>query len=198
MIQKRYRPVLFIVAVALVAGAAAGDDYFEKKRDRTEISQDKRELTATDAAFARLSGTIDRWVQANLDGDDKKVRRYEEAIFHQVEADVLSSRRVVERYEAEVRGSAREYDRPHDSRVVRRDDRADLRDDIGDLRRARQLLKAKERLVSSLRRTIAFSNKYRLLGDYVEILRRELGMTRLELAEDVNELHQNRVEGRRE
>ncbi len=40
-------------------------------------------------------------------------------------------------------------------------------------------------------RTDAFSNKYRLLGDYIDLLRRELGMTRLELAEDIKERHED-------
>lgn len=198
MPQKRYHLISFIVALAFAVGAAAGESYFEKKQDKKEIRQDKGVLGATSAVLDRLTRSIDLWVEANLKGDGKNIHKYETAIFEQIRADIASSRRLVERYEAEVRRSTSEYNRPHDTRAGHRDDRADLRDDVKDLHQARQLLRVKERLASSLHRTTAFSNKYRLLGDYKEVLRRELGMARVELAEDVNELHKDRVEGRRE
>jgi len=43
-------------------------------------------------------------------------------------------------------------------------------------------LNAKEALHRSMEKTGAFSNKYRLLGDYIDLLRRELEMPRLKLA----------------
>lgn len=44
-------------------------------------------------------------------------------------------------------------------------------------------INVKEELYQSMNRTDAFSNKYRLLGDYKDLLRRELGMPRLNVAE---------------
>jgi len=96
-----------------------------------------------------------------------------------------------------VEANLREYNSLHNTRVARCDDRADLREDVSDLNQAKQLLSVKERLASTLKQSTAFSNKYRLLGDYLEVLRRELGITRVELAEDVKELHEDRAERRR-
>jgi len=197
MTRKRYHLIFIILVLAFTSGAAAGN-YLEKKQDKSEIRQDKMELVATSAALARLSGTIDRWVEANLTGHNKKANSYEESIFEQIQADIASSQRQLERYEAEVHSSAREYNSLPQSRAARHDDRADLRDDVKDLYLAGRLLKEKERLASSLRKVTTFSNKYRLLGDYMEVMRRELGMAKVELVEDVNELREDRVDGRRE
>jgi len=197
MTPKRYHLIFIILVLAFASGAAAGN-YLEKKQDKSEIRQDKMELVATSAALARLSGTIDRWVEANLTGHNKKVHRYEESILEQIQADIASSRRQLERYEAEVRSSAKEYNLLHQSRAARHDDRVDLRDDVKDLHLTGRLLKEKERLASALHKVATFSNKYRLLGDYMEVMRRELGMAKVELVEDANELREDRVEGRRE
>ncbi len=197
MTPKRYHLIFIILVLAFASGAAAGN-YLEKKQDKKETRQDKKALGATSVAIDRLSGTIDRWVEANLTGYNKKANSYEESIFEQIQADIASSRQQLERYEAEVRSSAKEYNLLHQSRAARHDDRVDLRDDVKDLHLAGRLLKEKERLASSLRKVATFSNKYRLLGDYMEVMRRELGMAKVELVEDANELREDRVEGRRE
>lgn len=198
MIRKRYHLIFIILVLSFASGAAAVGNDLEKKQDKSEIRQDKMELVATSATLDRLSGTIDRWVEANLTGNNKKANSYEESILEQIQADIASSRRQLERYEAEVRSSAKEYNLLHQSRAARHDDQADLRDDVKDLHLAGRLLKEKERLASSLHKVATFSNKYRLLGDYMEVMRRELGMAKVELVEDANELREDRVEGRRE
>lgn len=198
MTPKRYHLIFIIIILAFASGAATAGNYLEKKQDKREIRQDKKELGTTSATLDRLSGTIDRWVEANLIGHNKKAHSYEESILEQIQADIASSHGQLERYEAEVRSSAREYKSLHQSQAARHDDRADLRDDVKDLHLAGRLLKEKERLASSLRKVVAFSNKYRLLGDYMEVMQRELDITKIELVEDANELREDRVEGRRE
>jgi len=200
MMQKRSHAMLFVILTvsAFGAGTVWGGRFQEKKQDRQEIRNDKREQRTTKATFVQLSKTVDRWVEANLKGDDKRVKRYEQAILNQIRDDIVSSQRLVDRYDAEIRRSAKECQGTHSSQADRHDNRADLRDDVKDLYRARQLLKIKERLASTLSRTATFSNKYRLLGDYLETLRRELGMVRVELVEDVNEFHEDRAERHRE
>ena len=51
-----------------------------------------------------------------------------------------------------------------------------------DFQKSISALNAKEALHRSMEKTGAFSNKYRLLGDYIDLLRRELDMPRLKLA----------------
>jgi hypothetical protein len=196
-LTKYYLTVILILA-ALGGRVFAGESQSEKRQGKKEIRQDKKELATTKTAAKRLIHNIDLWVDASLNGHDKRAGKYEQAIFELIDADIASSRRQVERYENEVRSSEVEYNQQHIPGVARRDDRTDLRDDVKDLHQALQYLRVKERLASSLRRTDAFSNKYRLFGDYTELLRHEFGLTRVELAEDVKELHEDRVEGRRE
>jgi len=87
-----------------------------------------------------------------------------------------------------VERSEREMERPHATVVGTVDDRRDWRDDRADLKKMEGLLKAKERLYTSLRKSQSFSGKYRLLGDYLELLKREVRAEKIEVAEDVREL----------
>ena len=57
---------------------------------------------------------------------------------------------------------------------------------------AEGLLRTKLRLKASFVHSTTFSAKYRLLGDYVEVLRNQLGIVRVELAEDLEELKEDR------
>jgi len=194
MRSKRYY-IIFIIALVFAVKITAGESSWERRQDRKEICQAAQELRNTKVAFDQLICTINLWHDANLKQDNKMIRKYEAAIFELIRTDLASSRRVVQQHEAEVRRSAREYNRPYNTRVGSRDDRNDLHDDVQDHYRASQLLKRKEHLAASLFRATAFSNKYRLLDDYAEVLRRELGMNRIEIAEDVHEIHEGWVEG---
>lgn len=171
-----------LLATTLLAGSRP-----EKAADRREIRQDKNELYQTGVAMERLTTTMDNWVDANLQGKDKDVDRLEKVILQQIETDIAASRQQIERAETEVISSRREYHPRYQSAASRHDNRLDLKDDVRDLTVTRKLLKAKQQIAASLQKTAAFSNKYRLLGDYIDLLRRELGMTRLELAEDIKE-----------
>lgn len=48
----------------------------------------------------------------------------------------------------------------------------------------RSTLNVKKILLGSISKSDAFSNKYRLLGDYVELIRREVGLPKLKLASE--------------
>jgi len=195
MRSKKYYIIIFIIASVFAVKTTTGESLRERRQDQKEIRQAAQELRNTKVAFDQLICTIDLWHDANLKQDNKMIRKYEATIFELIRTDLASSRRVVQQHEAEVHRSAREYNQPHNTRAGRRDDRNDLHDDVQDTCRASQLLKRKEHLAASLFRATAFSNKYRLLDDYAEVLRCELGMNRTEIAEDVHEIHEDWVEG---
>ncbi|MEW5994410.1 MAG: hypothetical protein AB1744_08435, partial [Candidatus Zixiibacteriota bacterium] len=83
----RKMPVVLSVGLSVGLGwfgaLQAGDPPSEKRDDRREIRQDQKELGATNVAYAKLSGTIDRWVETNLSGDDRLARRLQAAIMTQ-------------------------------------------------------------------------------------------------------------------
>ena len=60
-------------------------------------------------------------------------------------------------------------------------------DNKNDLGKAKQLLGAKKRLAITWANSDAFSNKYRLINDYLDVLRRQTGQERIVLAEDTEE-----------
>lgn len=186
-----------VPAMLLLAAGSLSARNSEIGQDRKEIRQDRIELAQTQSAFKKLNRAVDFWHDAWLKGDGKKIEQYEQGFCHIIRDDIEASRRLISRHEDELRRSAAEFGQRHDSKAARKDDRADMRDDIADLKRARGLVKVKERLYRTLVRSSAFSNQYRLLGDYLDLLARELGMGRLELAEDIEERHEDLVDRRR-
>ena len=73
---------------------------------------------------------------------------------------------------------------------------SEVTDQEQDFQRGVALLNTKEALYRSLNKTNVFSTKYRLLGDYIDLLRRELQMPRLKLAGITNrEKNDNNTEG---
>lgn len=112
------------------------------------------------------------WATAVVRGDENAAETHEKALY---EAMWLDLRRT----EEQVRQLATEVTLSQDSVVNSTSVKTDTQ-----LRfeRALSTLKTKHLLSRSLERTDAFSNKYRLLGDYIYLLRRELGMKPPELA----------------
>ncbi len=190
------RRLCSILMALLLPGtiAEATDNAVQQQDKRGEISREKKELGVTSATYTQLSGSIDRWVEANLAGDQQRARVLETSILNQLGADVTATHRRIKQSQAGSAGPAARdaEDRPSPRTGVREGEGAAGGDST--LEQAAQLLRVKERLASAIARSQAFSNKYRLLGDYLEVLRREMGLRRIELVEDVNEHRQDRVE----
>ncbi len=186
--SKRFRFVCVLACLAIAGSVNAGDKNLEEQMDKKEICQDKSELVSTRVTIKEISAAINLWHDANLKADRAKIRKYEDKLYNIMREDIGSTAKVVERYETEASQSAREFEREHPNWSDRSDGHSDMRDDLKDYHKARGLLKTKQRLSSSFIKSPAFSSKYRLLGDYVDILRQQQRMTRIELAEDVSEL----------
>ena len=183
--------VLTFLAVSLVAGlslqAVAGKYQDEKKANRLEIRLSRSELKETTRSAKQLAHMIDLWHDANLKSDAGLIKKYEEKLHSIIGADVQFSVQKVRRFEAEVNLSVGEHQADQGNRVENKADYRAFQNNVADLKTARELAKVKEKLDFAVRNSESFSNKYRLLNDYLDILSREVGINRVELAEDFHE-----------
>ena len=183
--------LISIIAILLVFSVVfAANGKYEKKQDIKEIHQDKKDIGKTRTTLGKLKQKIDIWHEANLFGNTGLCREKEIEILDILDEDINATKARIEKYRQEVNRSGFESRRAHYSKVQKIDDRRDFRDDKSDLKTAQNLYKVKKRLYLSLKKTSSFSNKYRLLGDYVSILNREMGLKKLELAEDYQEIRE--------
>lgn len=184
--------LLLIMAGLLVAGTAiTGPVFDEKTGDMVELRGDRKEINQTRATYDLLSHTIDLWHDANLKGTGARIEQYEKEIVSIAKNDIRTSEILVAQYRHEVVRSRAEASRPNTSRVGRVDDRTDLRDDRQDAKQARTIVQVKQRLIASFVKSTQFSNKYRLINDYLAVLKGELKAHQVELAEDVREFKEH-------
>jgi len=188
------KKLIILVALASLAlgGVAVASGNAEKKQDRVEVKKDQQHLKTTKKNLRRLAHTVDLWHDANLKGDQNAVSKWTRDMYQILQEDVNSTQAMVSACEREVGQSAREFQSGHRRWSEKIDDRQDLTDDQKDLLKAQQMLGAKKRLIKSWSNSEAFSNKYRLINDYLGLMRTQTGMKRMELAEDIGELHEGR------
>ncbi|MDH4156813.1 MAG: hypothetical protein OEW00_06010 [candidate division Zixibacteria bacterium] len=182
--------ILLAAGLLLLSSAVADERPAEKRQEIREVRQDKMEIRDIKATINELSHRIDLWHDANLKNDTRRIDRYEKDMFDFINQDILSMAARLRDSRTEVRQSQQELQRRRPDPVTKLDDRRDLRDDRWDLKEMTSMLKVKKRLFNSLRNSWSFSGKYRLLGDYVSVLKCELDRTRIEFAEDVEELRE--------
>jgi len=182
------RRLVFITAgliLALAVMGFAGDNSVVSNSVKKEFRFDVRESERTNEVVKNLSHEIDLWHDSALKRNGKRMRAHEKRIFEIIEADIQARDRVIYRYENEAGGSIKDVvSQPGPAAMAPAVEKREMQDDIKDLRKAKQLVKAKELLFDSIKRTDTFSNRYRLLGDYLEIVKRESRMNGVELAED--------------
>jgi len=180
-----------ILALALVftVGTLQAANDREIKHEKREIRQDKREIARTRALHERLVESIDMWHNAWLKSDRSQVRDLRQRMMLALIDDVKKSNYRLNRHESE---SRRSQIQTRQNQSDRHGSRQEAADDAADMEQAREVVRGKTRLLQALNSTESFSIQYRLLGDYLGLLRRELGMARLELAEDVSELREDR------
>ncbi len=112
----------------------------------------------------KLIRATDLWQDANLKGDHGKIVKSERVIFEVIQADIDYSREQLKkvRHIADSLGTIVSQER---------------------VKQVAGMLRVKERLLSSLGHAEAFSNKYRLLGNYIDLLKMERRANSVELVE---------------
>ncbi len=183
------------LVLALAVSGIAGDSGVASNTIKKEFRFDVRETERTSLVIKTLSHEIDLWHDAALKRNGKRMRAHEKRIFDMIQDDIQARDRVIYRYENEAGRAIRDVvTEPGPVVTAPAVEKREAVDDIKDLRKAKQLVKAKELLFDSIKRTDTFSNRYRLLGDYLEIVKRESRMNTVELAEDGRELKKDSFE----
>jgi len=183
------------LVLALVVSGLAGDNSAVSNPVKKEFRFDVRETERTALVIKNLSHEVDLWHDAALKRNSKRMRAHEKRIFDMIQDDIQARDRVIYRYENEAGRSLKEVAaEPGSVMSAPAVEKREAIDDIKDLRQAKQLVKAKELLFDSIKRTDTFSNRYRLLGDYLEIVKRESRMNTVEIAEDGRELKRESFE----
>lgn len=180
--------VFILLAVTLVDAGAKR----EVRQDKQEVLFDKESIAQTKRTLVAIDHAIDLWHDANLKDNKRLTRQYEVQIAALLQTDIEVTTRIISQCQREISQSKAEWKKPHDKWCEKTDDRKDYKDDKWDLKQAKSWLKVKKRLAKSISKTDAFSNKFRLLGDYVGVLRTQLGAERVELVEDIRELRGDR------
>lgn len=166
---------IFLVLIALLAfvgSAVMAESPKQQAVDKKDVAQSKKELKQTRESLERLASLVDRWHEANLEGNEKDIHRYEQAIINTLIKDINASF-----HQADKAGREKEHARVQVSV-----------DDERDLAQARMILAKKQALLYKLKKSDCFSLRYRVLNDYQDLLRRELRINRIELAEDVKDV----------
>ena len=161
--------VVLIALLALLSPAWAADPPSSAPNDEFGPWQEY----SLEGALTELEVDYGLWLETTLSGVQPEVDRLEKAMFALVNYDIYVSQEKV-RALAKAAAVKSWQDKP--------DSLAQPSDEALDLQIAISSLNAKESLYRSINKTKAFSNKYRLLGDYINLLRRELELPRLKLA----------------
>lgn len=159
----------WFAVMALVAGVAT-----ISVADTPKAGPDSSQGKVVNPMVDSLNLAIDHWYDAILSGDDGQAHKCEKQLLKTLKADINRSQEQVQRLSSQLTS-------PEAKSPVVDSSLNPLKDSLEQLK---TLLTTKQMLVDAIARTDALSNKYRLLGDYVGLLRREVGLPKLKLAVD--------------
>jgi len=170
--------IIFVIVFAglLLSGAVATAQISEKTAEGSTSS-----LLPTDAKIEttldNLLQEIGLWYDAVLKCNDKGVDKHESRILQIVLNDLDGSQAAVQYCAKQAALAGKQAGAGTD---VVADVAADIRDT--EFRRSLSIMRSKEQKSKAFVETDTASNKYRLISDYVDILRKQLGMPKLKLA----------------
>jgi len=129
------------------------------------------------ATLVKLSHFVSLWREANLNDDANRAGQYEMELTDMLRTDIRQCMAQIDKCKQQLCSNV---ETGSVSTVSAGDlQRAVLLDNMQD---ADSLLKTKKRLLGAIIHSSAFSNKFRLLGDYMELLRRELDHNAVKVA----------------
>lgn len=160
-----YAPVLILLLLGLSAASGVTSD--TPAADSTPQPVVVLHQPADSEPAAQLARLIDLWHDAYLKADSERIRKWQGDLIAFMYADIERTRW---RYDAcRKRAEAAGLDRADGALSPLEQDLVDQLTD------ADQWLKVKKRLRHGFENSTAFSNRYRLLGDYLQVLRLESG-----------------------
>ena len=165
---------LFFAAVLLAGTALVSAEQPEPAQ--IDSTANSRGEFLRDATLTTLEIDHELWLEAQLAGHREQAAQIEKELFDLMSRDLYA-------HQERVREMAKQVLLGKTDAAG--DDSAAVADSVSRqalFQKSISALNAKEALHRSMRKTDAFSNKYRLLGDYIDLLRRELDMPRPKMA----------------
>lgn len=172
MVIKKYPILATILGLILASSISA-------KSGQPVESQPPVALQPSDIRVAQAEQLHTLWLEAVLDGNESEAARLEKDLVGLISHDILMVQEEVRQMAKDIAlapGVAADQDDNHAIVSLVSDRDIEFEQAIG-------FLNIKESLYRSVSKSESFSNKYRLLGDYINLLRRELKMPRLKLAQ---------------
>ncbi len=149
----------------------------DTKQPAEQLSRNSTDIEMT---MENLLHHVDLWHDAILKGDRQRVRYYEQEIRGILRSDITATEQTVRHYArkaALAKHKQTQDQQPVGVKSTKATERRLFRQSL-------TLLNTKEHLSRSFIRTEAFSNKYRLINDYIDLLRKQLDMPHPELASE--------------
>lgn len=173
MSRKALAGAAILIALAGPVAAVAGES---KASSDTCIlvPESLRQYYAEGQTPVRLAYAIDLWHDACLKVDAGQVSEFEGKIFSLLSVDLSADQQLL--------GLCSPYREATSRRTGGSDSVGVISLDSETYAQTYDLVQAKVRLYQSIAQSNSFSNKYRLLWDYIELTRRQLGLPRLRLA----------------
>lgn len=162
-----------LILLATVASADSNQD----------TKQSGKQINSTIVAFNNLSLAIDFWHDASLKGNRKAVLEHTEMIHEIISEDIKDSYTSISYAKLEASYS-KEKNKDNQNNNSKIDEKHDFKNNKRDLQNEESVLNAKKMLLSALKKSKSFGYSYRLLADYLQLLKQELDAEKIELAGD--------------
>ncbi|MFZ1684873.1 MAG: hypothetical protein WAU88_12205 [Candidatus Zixiibacteriota bacterium] len=162
------------------------------------VPDNLKEYYYSGLAPEKLSYSIDLWYDAVLKGDNGHADRYELSMVNMVQEDIDSTRLALMQF-------SQYYERTQKEALVL-DSTAPHGQYLPTLEKldeeiyssAWEIYKDKQRLFDAIRQSNAPSNKYRLITDYIDVLRRQIGLPKLKVVASREHLTDQGQQGSRQ
>lgn len=177
--MKTSNALIVVAALALASAQTASPEEKKPEQAAKQTINSDQPMVKIDRqqTIDKLTAQIEDWHEANLEGKESTINREFAAIVALLEEDIIASR-------IELRQSAENSALTENNAAQSMVSSKPVSDQPEQSAFEQRLstFKTKELIAKSIKHSSAFSNKYRLLGDYVDLLRKELGMPKALLA----------------
>jgi hypothetical protein len=171
--------IVFGAALILMGTATAG----EKQEENTGKTYGPPvKLFELKTTCDRLSHSVDLWHDANLKGNEDAVVKYFDEMLVMIDQDIVASRRMLKLFAQQRLLEHATNDVEQRNLLENRENQAELDADRKAIEQLAALINTKTAVRDAIGRSDVFSNKYRLLGDYINLLRKELNIPKVKMA----------------
>jgi hypothetical protein len=180
-VKMRLRTLIILLGIALV-GSGASAIASESKPQHT-VGPVSGELFKLETTCDRLSHSIDLWHDATLRGNEGNIEKYFGEIVSMVDQDIVASRRLLKLFAQETLLLQQAATDVEERNLLEEEaQQEEMRATREAIEQLAALINTKMALKEALDNSVAFSNRYRLLGDYINLLRKELEIPKVKLA----------------